>query len=239
MYGCSGSRNSVAGGRPPPRSAPAYITATRSAISATIPRSWVMSTIAMPRSAWRSRIRSRICAWMVTSRAVVGSSAISSSGPAASAMAIITRWACRPRAGAGTSGPAAWRRGCRPWRASRRPAPRRPTACASLVDLVDLGDLEAGSVAGVQRRVGLLEDHGDRGRRGCRASRCVDFASSVLAVEADRAADDAARRRPTSRSTENDGDALARARLADQAERPRPGRRRGRRRRPPSRPRRR
>ena len=38
------------------------------------------------------RIRSRIWAWMVTSRAVVGSSAMSSSGSQASAIAIITRW---------------------------------------------------------------------------------------------------------------------------------------------------
>ncbi len=38
-----------------------------------------------------SRSRSRTCAWMVTSSAVVGSSATSRSGPAASAMAIIAR----------------------------------------------------------------------------------------------------------------------------------------------------
>ncbi len=41
-------------------------------------------------------MRSRIWAWIVTSRAVVGSSAISSSGSQASAMAIITRWAMPP-----------------------------------------------------------------------------------------------------------------------------------------------
>ena len=44
-----------------------------------------------------SRIRSRIWAWMVTSSAVVGSSAMSSSGSQASAIAIITRWAMPPR----------------------------------------------------------------------------------------------------------------------------------------------
>ena len=44
-------------------------------------------------SRWRrSSMRSRIWAWMVTSRAVVGSSAMSSLGSQASAMAIITRW---------------------------------------------------------------------------------------------------------------------------------------------------
>jgi len=44
----------------------------------------------------RSRSRSRICAWMVTSSAVVGSSAISSSGSQASAMAIIDALASWP-----------------------------------------------------------------------------------------------------------------------------------------------
>ena len=39
---------------------------------------------------------SRICAWIVTSRAVVGSSAISSRGSQASAIAIITRWRMPP-----------------------------------------------------------------------------------------------------------------------------------------------
>jgi hypothetical protein len=39
---------------------------------------------------------SRICAWIVTSSAVVGSSAMSSFGLQASAMAIITRWRMSP-----------------------------------------------------------------------------------------------------------------------------------------------
>ena len=75
---------------------PAYITATRSHISATTPRSWVMRMMAVPVSCWSVRIRSRICAWMVTSSAVVGSSAMSSSGSQASAIAIITRCAMPP-----------------------------------------------------------------------------------------------------------------------------------------------
>ena len=41
-------------------------------------------------------MRSRIWAWIVTSRAVVGSSAMSRSGSQASAIAIITRWAMPP-----------------------------------------------------------------------------------------------------------------------------------------------
>ena len=37
-----------------------------------------------------------ICAWTVTSRAVVGSSAISTAGSSASAIAIMTRWRMPP-----------------------------------------------------------------------------------------------------------------------------------------------
>ena len=44
-----------------------------------------------------------ICAWVVTSSAVVASSAISSFGEAASAIAIITRWRIPPRADADTA----------------------------------------------------------------------------------------------------------------------------------------
>ena len=44
----------------------------------------------------RSAIRSRICFWIVTSSAVVGSSAIRSFGSQAIAIAIITRCCCPP-----------------------------------------------------------------------------------------------------------------------------------------------
>jgi hypothetical protein len=47
-------------------------------------------------SFWSFFIRSRIWAWMVTSRAVVGSSAMSSWGSQLRAMAIITRWLMPP-----------------------------------------------------------------------------------------------------------------------------------------------
>ena len=95
VYGCSGSWNRL---RVSVSSmiSPAYMTATLSHISATTPRSCVMSTMAVPVSRWSRRIRSRICAWIVTSSAVVGSSAMSSSGSHASAMAIITRCAMPP-----------------------------------------------------------------------------------------------------------------------------------------------
>ena len=54
----------------------------------------------MPIFSRSSFTSSRICAWMVTSSAVVGSSAISTLGSQASAMAIITRWRMPPRTGA-------------------------------------------------------------------------------------------------------------------------------------------
>ncbi len=75
---------------------PAYITTTRCAVSATTPIAWVISMIAMPKRAFISPSRSRICAWIVTSSAVVGSSAISSFGLQESAIAIITRWRMPP-----------------------------------------------------------------------------------------------------------------------------------------------
>ena len=72
------------------------MTITSSATSEITPRLWLMNWIAMPNAAWISSISSRICAWTVTSRAVVGSSAIRSAGRQASAMAIIARWRMPP-----------------------------------------------------------------------------------------------------------------------------------------------
>ncbi len=75
---------------------PAYITTTSSAISAITPRSWVTKIMAMDSSSVRVRRRSRIWASVVTSSAVVGSSAIRSLGEQDRAMAIITRWRIPP-----------------------------------------------------------------------------------------------------------------------------------------------
>ena len=55
-----------------------------------------MKTMDIPVSAWILRRRSKIRAWVVTSRAVVGSSAISSAGSQLIASAIITRWLMPP-----------------------------------------------------------------------------------------------------------------------------------------------
>ena len=55
-----------------------------------------MITIAIPSSRCRRSSSARICACTVTSSAVVGSSAISSFGSLASAIAIIARWRMPP-----------------------------------------------------------------------------------------------------------------------------------------------
>ncbi len=83
------------------------MTATRSATSATTPRSWVISSTDMPSSSCSSASSARICACTVTSRAVVGSSAISSLGRHASAMAIIARCCIPPESWWGYS-PMRW-----------------------------------------------------------------------------------------------------------------------------------
>ncbi len=57
---------------------------------------WVISMMAAPSSRLRARSSSMIWAWTVTSRAVVGSSAIRSAGSLASPMAIIARWRIPP-----------------------------------------------------------------------------------------------------------------------------------------------
>ncbi len=61
-----------------------------------MPRSCVISSTAMPISFCNSSSSRRICACVVTSSAVVGSSAISRSGSLASAIAIMTRWRWPP-----------------------------------------------------------------------------------------------------------------------------------------------
>ena len=95
MYGCIGcSNNEKTGACSAIRAA--YMTTMSSAVSATTPRSCVIRITAVPRSACSSRIRSRICACVVTSSAVVGSSAMRSAGSLMSAIAIITRWRMPP-----------------------------------------------------------------------------------------------------------------------------------------------
>ena len=70
---------------------PASTTMTRSAMRATTGRSWLMNRRLTPRSRVTSSSRSRTVRWTVTSSAVVGSSAMSREGDAASVMARATR----------------------------------------------------------------------------------------------------------------------------------------------------
>src|SRR5690606_23661072 len=70
---------------------PAYITASRSQVSASTARSWLIMIRPTSWSATSPSISRRICAWIITSSAVVGSSATISRGSQARAMAIITR----------------------------------------------------------------------------------------------------------------------------------------------------
>ena len=152
---------------------PPYITRTRSATSATTPRSWVIEHHAhAARRPCSCAISSRICAWIVTSSAVVGSSAMRSCGlarraPSRSSPAA----ACRRTARAGTRRCAARDRGCRP-RASS--VERR--ACGLRVGtrvraLGSLGDLPADRVDRIQRGHRILEDHGDARAADLRISR--------------------------------------------------------------------
>jgi hypothetical protein len=75
---------------------PPYITSIFETLCAMTPRSCEIRMSAMPRSATSPWMSSRICFWMVTSSAVVGSSAMSRSGPQASAMAMPMRWRWPP-----------------------------------------------------------------------------------------------------------------------------------------------
>src|SRR5438132_1066675 len=115
---------------------PRYMTITWSAIWAITPRSCVMKMIAVPRDAWSLRSRRNTWAWVVTSTAVVGSSAIRRRGLQDNAMAIRARWRRPP-----LSCQAYWSRCCsgagmptspHNWTA-RRLASRSPTSRCSAI----------------------------------------------------------------------------------------------------------
>ena len=157
---------------PAPRSGPAYITTTASHISATTPRSWVISITAMPRSRLQSleqvqdlgldRDVERGGRLVGDQQARGRRRAPWRSSPAA---------ACRPRAGAGTRPTRCSGAGmptCRSisTRALARGAPRRAAGAAER-----LGDLLADREDRVERGHRLLEDHRDLGRRARGASR--------------------------------------------------------------------
>ena len=90
MYGWRGAENIRSRG-PLSTIRPAYITATRSASSATTARSWLTYSAATWWLRHRSRTVSSTRAWVVTSRPVVGSSQTITRGRLANAIAIATR----------------------------------------------------------------------------------------------------------------------------------------------------
>ena len=100
VYSCRGAVNTVSA-RPCSTIRPWVMTHTRCAILRTTPRSWVISSNAIPSRSRKSSSNLRICACTVTSNAVVGSSAIKRSGSLAKAMAIITRCRCPPESWCG------------------------------------------------------------------------------------------------------------------------------------------
>ncbi len=116
---------------------------------------------AVPVSRTSSASSPRICAWMVTSSAVVGSSAMSSRGRQASAIAISARCRMPPDSWWGYA--SSRRRGSgMPTRSSRSAASRRAGSLRHApVPTQHLGDLQPDRDDRVQRRQRVLEHHAD------------------------------------------------------------------------------
>ena len=155
---------------------------------------------AIPNS-WRRRsISRRIWAWVVTSSAVVGSSAISSFGSLVSAIAIIARWRMPPENSCGYS----------PARRSGSGIPTRPRSSTRarhgglvvdvLVHLDRLDELLADLVEGVQRGERVLEDHRDLVAADL-AQLVVGHLDQVRALEHDPAGDLGVRRPGSARGS--------------------------------------
>ena len=130
----------------------------------------------MPSRSRMSRMRSRIPAWIVTSSAVVGSSAISTFGLHATAMAIITRWRMPPESWCGYSSMRRAGAGMPTSSSSSIVAVARRRAVEPEVVAQHLADLAADGEDRVQRRHRLLEHEGDRRAR----ARSRRLASSVV-----------------------------------------------------------
>ena len=187
------------------------MTITRSAIPATTPRSWVMIISDAPILSRAARSASSTWAWMVTSRAVVGSSAIITSGSLAIAIAITIRCRWPPENSCGKS-------------STRRARVRDPDELEQLDGLLvrfflvhvaagpdGLGDLPAHGEGGVERGQRILRDVGDRAAADLREI-LFRLPDQLLALAADRAGDARAARQQA-KHRERDG-GLARPGLA-------------------------
>ena len=183
----------------------------------TTARSCVISSSPMPCSRCSRFSRSRICAWIVTSSAVVGSSAIRKSGSAASVIAIITRCFCPPREPERVlvDAPLGLRNADAPQPFDRLGA--RRIAAQRRVRLDRLDDLVADPHHRVQAGRRLLEDHADPAAAhgahlrlpAARARRCRS--TSHVALRDAAVVGQQAHQRQR-------GHALAAARFADQRE---------------------
>ena len=173
---------------------------------------------ATPVSCWMSFRTSRYWAWMVTSRLVVGSSAMISFGPPAMrdraddalahAAAHLVRILAHPHLRRGNAH--------RPQQFAH-PLPQRAAARALMV-IGRLGDLAVDAEQRVQRGHRVLQDHGDLCDRGCGASRAGRFVVSSCPAKS-MLPPTIARCRRQQTDDRQAGRGLAAARLADEAER--------------------
>ena len=152
---------------------------------------------------------------MVTSSAVVGSSAISSAGSSTSAIAIMMRCRCPPESWCGYDAIIRSGSGSCTARTMSRTFSRRARGLQVRVRREHLVDLVAAAHDRIQRRHRLLEDH--------RHPRAAQFAQpglvggqQILPGEADVAAGGGETLRQQAHDRVRD-DALARARFADEA----------------------
>ena len=164
-----------------------------------------MSMRAEPVRCWIDFRSSRIWAWIVTSRAVVGSSAMSSLGSHDSAIAIMTRWRMPPDS---SWGYCLTRRSglLMPTRRSDSIARSQASLLADLQVEPDLlGDLVADGEDRVQARQRLLEDHrhvlaADRGASRRSAMTRISRPSNQTSLPSPISAGGMSRRRMTVRA---------------------------------------
>src|ERR1700677_2130173 len=108
-----------------------------------------MNRTAIPFSRFRRSIKARISAWIVTSRAVVGSSAIKRRGSQATAIAMTMRWRIPPESSCGDA---------YALQEFDRSRPRRVSS-QTLVNHQPVGQLAFDGEDRIERRHRLLENH--------------------------------------------------------------------------------
>ena len=168
------------------------------------------------KSSFSRAISSMICAWIVTSSAVVGSSAIRIDGLHESAIAIIARCRMPPENWCGKSSTRDSGFGIPTWRSSSTARLLRAALVDLLVRLDRLDDLLADPVHRVQRRHRILEDHPDLVAAvvlHLRVRELEQVAALVVHLAAEARVDVARQAHDRHR-----GHALARAGLADDPE---------------------